>query len=276
MSSNLTFGKIYSSITESSIWCESHQVIRVWCYMIAKKDSEGLVVGSPPAIAHNCHMSLEEFLECEKVLTSPDPHSKTPGEEGRRLRKIQGGYVVVNHEQYTGLKDTKRAAYMRDWRAKKVAVGDNGGRKSDGNESRETELPKGFPTTLEEALKSVSMVPGCTNEFAETVWQQAMGRGGVDARNMPIRNWTYYLGACCKWDQQRKRQTSGNGSNTAPGAPRKPFPEVQLKAVDEEILRHPANPQSTFYRQDCTDLDKASLKALRAKRQELIKEIAKA
>ena len=50
--------------------------------------------------------------------------------------------------------------------------------------------------------------------------------------------------------------------------------DVQLRAVDEAIAKHPANRESTRYRADCTQGERDGLKSLRDRRAGLIEKIA--
>ena len=53
-------------------------------------------------------------------LASPDPESRTPDFEGRRLVRIPGGYLVLNYDRYRA-KDHSTAERSRRYRAKKTA-----------------------------------------------------------------------------------------------------------------------------------------------------------
>lgn len=55
----------------------------------------------------DAEMALRRFL-------SPDPYSRTPDKEGRRLEAIEGGWVLVNHAKY-------RAAFSREDQKAKTA-----------------------------------------------------------------------------------------------------------------------------------------------------------
>ena len=50
------------------------------------------------------------------------------------------------------------------------------------------ELPAGFPRTVQDAVQASATV-GCPADFVEIEWQKAHGRGGRDAKDVPIRNW---------------------------------------------------------------------------------------
>lgn len=110
------FTKLFASITESSIWGEDDKTLRVWICFLARCDNEGIVEGSIPGLAHLCRMSIEDFKAAVTKLESPDPYSRTPDHEGRRVEPIQGGWRVLNYLSYRDkgqAKEGSRAPYMR-------------------------------------------------------------------------------------------------------------------------------------------------------------------
>lgn len=113
------FTKLFASITESSIWGEDNNTLRVWICFLARCDAEGVVEGSIPGLAHLCRLSIEEFNAALATLQGPDPYSRTPDNEGRRVAKITGGWQVLNYLAYREkgqAKEGSRAPYYRKYR----------------------------------------------------------------------------------------------------------------------------------------------------------------
>lgn len=94
------YNLLYSSIVTSSIWVEDPVTLKVWVAMLALKDSNGFVPGSVPGFANLCNISIEQMETALACLMSPDPHSRTPAFEGRRIEKVDGGWRVLNAEAY--------------------------------------------------------------------------------------------------------------------------------------------------------------------------------
>jgi hypothetical protein len=116
------FTKLFSGITESSVWGQPDHILRVWIAMLARADYDGIVEGSIPGFAHLCHMEIERFEDAVKVLSGPDPYSRDPANEGRRIRVFPGGWEILNYRNYreqAQAKDGSRAPYMRDYRRRK-------------------------------------------------------------------------------------------------------------------------------------------------------------
>lgn len=110
------FTKLFSSIISSSIWQESKELKIVWVTMLAMADQNGKVEAAIPGLAHLAGVTTAEcFLSVEKLL-APDPYSRTPDNEGRRIKKVDGGWVILNHGKYRQqIAAEDRAAYKREW-----------------------------------------------------------------------------------------------------------------------------------------------------------------
>lgn len=66
----------------------------------------------------------------------------------------------------------------------------------------DVEFPAGFPRTETDAQACIGPI-GCSAEFAVDTWRKACGRGGRDAKDVPIRQWSGYLATEWKWERQR-------------------------------------------------------------------------
>lgn len=115
------FTKLFSGITESSIWVQPDHILRVWIAMLARADSDGVVDGSVPGFANLARVSVENMREAVEVLAGPDPDSRDPANEGRRIEPFPGGWKVLNYVRYrerTQGREGSRAPYYREYRRK--------------------------------------------------------------------------------------------------------------------------------------------------------------
>ena len=94
------YTKLFSCILSSTIWQESDKTLRVWIAMLASKNAEGFVEGSIPGFAHISKVSIPDLLEAVRILSSPDPYSSNPANDGRRIQPVNGGWVVLNHKEW--------------------------------------------------------------------------------------------------------------------------------------------------------------------------------
>lgn len=101
----MTFTKLFSSITESTIWREPANVRLVWITMLAMADRRGRVWASLPGLADRARVPDEDCRTAIKTFLSPDADSRTREHEGRRIEVIDGGWRLLNHEKYRAIRD---------------------------------------------------------------------------------------------------------------------------------------------------------------------------
>ena len=110
------FTKLFSSIIFSSVWSEDDRTRIVWITMLALADADGFVCAALPGIANSARVPLEETAKAIKRLEAPDPHSRSSDHDGRRIEKIDGGWLVLNYRMYRDRARTeKRKSYLRDY-----------------------------------------------------------------------------------------------------------------------------------------------------------------
>ena len=126
---SVTFTKLFSSITESTIWSEDHPTRLTWITMLAMADRRGRVWASIPGLANRARVTLEEVEAALQKLLSKDKYSRTSEFEGRRIEPIDGGWRLLNHEKYRSIRDeetvkeTKRN-YINKRRANERTISD--------------------------------------------------------------------------------------------------------------------------------------------------------
>jgi hypothetical protein len=115
------YGKIFESLYEGSMVGAGPTVFAVWGYCIAKADREGVVNLNPIVLAPIIGTSRGDIERAIEYLESPDPNSKNPDHEGRRLLKMSGfAYFVVSHAVYRGMNNGEdRRKYMREYMRKR-------------------------------------------------------------------------------------------------------------------------------------------------------------
>ncbi len=106
---SMTFTKLFSSITESTIWGEDHTTRIVWITMLAMADRKGRVWGSIPGLANRARVDLPLVEVALKKFQEKDFYSRTTDHEGRRIQAIDGGWVLLNHSKYRAVRDEEVA-----------------------------------------------------------------------------------------------------------------------------------------------------------------------
>jgi hypothetical protein len=96
----MSFAKLDSGIINSTLWVQPHDVLRVWIWFLSQADANGVVRTAAPALAHACMVPLDRTREILVLLESPDPDSRSNNDDGRRLRKLDGGWQIINYGAY--------------------------------------------------------------------------------------------------------------------------------------------------------------------------------
>lgn len=108
------YTKLFSELIMSTVWRESDHVRILWITLLALKDRYHKVNASLPGLADAAKITMTECEEALKILSSPDPYSRTKDFEGRRIEKCDGGWLVLNGEKYRQkLSAADRREYQR-------------------------------------------------------------------------------------------------------------------------------------------------------------------
>lgn len=100
------YGKVFSSMYDGTLY--GHwQAIVAFQQMIVLSDADGIVDMTPQAIAARTSIPLEIIQEGIKILEQPDPYTRTPGEDGRRIACLDAhrpwGWRIINYHVYRDL-----------------------------------------------------------------------------------------------------------------------------------------------------------------------------
>lgn len=109
----MSFGKIFESTYTGSMVGSGPVVFAVWGYVIANTRPPGLVEINPIILGTILGAPVEDIEQAIGYLESPDPKSRTPDEDGRRLIRVgQFLYKVPTWQKYRESRnDDERRAY---------------------------------------------------------------------------------------------------------------------------------------------------------------------
>lgn len=95
------YNKIFTKILDSSIWLEPTPTRIVWITLLAAMDENGFcafaAVGN---VAGRARVTVDEAREALDILGKPDPESSDPTNDGRRVERVPGGWIVLNAIKY--------------------------------------------------------------------------------------------------------------------------------------------------------------------------------
>jgi len=99
--------KLFNQILTSSI-ANDRRLRHFFTDLLLCADARGLVMMTPQAISRVTGADMDEVSWGLAELEKPDPFSRTPDMDGRRIERLGGvgyGWRIINYEQYRGFKD---------------------------------------------------------------------------------------------------------------------------------------------------------------------------
>ncbi len=95
------YNKLFTKILDSSIWLEPTPTRIVWMTLIAAMDESGFAqFASVGNLAHRAIVDMNDAQKAVESLEGPDPESSDPENDGRRIERVPGGWMVLNAEKY--------------------------------------------------------------------------------------------------------------------------------------------------------------------------------
>lgn len=101
------YTKLFSSITDSTVWREPDRTRLVWITMLAMADADGHVAASVPGLADRARVPLDDCLKALDAFRAPDEWSRTKEYDGRRIVDVDGGWQLLNHAKYRAIQDAE-------------------------------------------------------------------------------------------------------------------------------------------------------------------------
>lgn len=137
---------IFDSVFRGSL-CGKYPDLPVWLVLLAMMERGGIVDAHPAHIARMSGIPQQDIEEAIGRFCEPDPESRTPDFDGRRLQPLEGrgfGWRVLNHDKY------REKARKRDYDEHRTVSGADASRKAASRQSARvephcTEEPRGPP-----------------------------------------------------------------------------------------------------------------------------------
>jgi hypothetical protein len=118
----MPFVKLDCGILDSSLWVEAAELRVTFLTMLAMCGPDGVCPATAPGIARRANLPLATVRRSLKKLESPDPESRSTADEGRRIKRVDGGYIVTNYLKYRE-RDHTNAERQARYRARKSTGG---------------------------------------------------------------------------------------------------------------------------------------------------------
>jgi hypothetical protein len=109
------FTKLDDGMIFSSILSEDDAVFKVWVLILSRTDGDGIARISSAFLSSVCRKTDAEVERCLQILEGPDLKSRSSNDDGRRVRRVDGGYEVINYLKYRKRAETEELrAYERE------------------------------------------------------------------------------------------------------------------------------------------------------------------
>lgn len=98
------YNKLFTKILDSSIWLESMPTRIVWITLLAAMDEDGYAhFSAVENLAARARVTVDECNAAVTALSSADKNSADPDNDGRRIERVNGGFVILNAIKYREL-----------------------------------------------------------------------------------------------------------------------------------------------------------------------------
>ena len=172
------YSKLFTKILDSSIWLESDSTRLVWITLLASMDEDGMCqFASGVNLARRAIVTAEQAAAALKVLESPDPHSSDRDNDGRRIERVPGGWIVLNASKYRAIVSRKesmrlaaeRAQRYRDRKKNGVTKRDEVAERHATVTQSDTDTNAGFlkgKTSPEDRVAALPLLPNGQHDYA--------------------------------------------------------------------------------------------------------------
>lgn len=119
------YGKIFAQMYEGTLASKGPwEALVTFQQLVVLANKHGEIDMTPEAIANRTTIPLKIIRKGIAVLELPDPDSRTPDEEGRRILRLNAhrswGWRLVNYEKYRRIRsEEERREYQANWVAAK-------------------------------------------------------------------------------------------------------------------------------------------------------------
>jgi hypothetical protein len=105
------YGKVFNSIYDGTLAGHWEAIVTMQQFIVLATP-DGIVDMTPEAIAGRTTIPLDIIKKGISFLEKPDPYTRTPGEDGKRIVLLDGhrpwGWRLVNHGKYMRLRNMEQ------------------------------------------------------------------------------------------------------------------------------------------------------------------------
>lgn len=154
----MSFIKAHQELVSSSIWEGPYHHRIAWTALMVTCNTNGISPVTEASLYRVANITKEEAEDAIKAFTSPDPKSRTPDYEGRRIERVSGGFKLLNYFKYRDIRTPEQKnKYMRDYMKRYRDDKKNGltwqeSYKNEADDAMTLPIPSHFGPDVEEGL----------------------------------------------------------------------------------------------------------------------------
>lgn len=187
------YGKIFAQMYDGTLGTKGPwQALVTFQQLIVLADKHGDVDMTAEAIARRTTIPLEVVEVGLRELAKPDPQSRTPDEDGRRIVPLSDGrtwgWHIVNHDKYRKIRSQEdRREYMRQYQRERRAA-----ERVNKNVNTSTSGKRSQPIAVSSRQEAVSSRQELPVGFAEC-WDAYPSRAGGNPRKAALKAYSARL-----------------------------------------------------------------------------------
>ena len=118
------YTKLDEQLVQSSIMSTDPNTFKIFITLLASCRPDCIAHVSSTFLAAACYMPIEAVDHSLAILEAPDNRSRSAEDDGRRIRRVDGGYFIINYSKYRdhNYSGKPEAVRKREYR-KKIRVG---------------------------------------------------------------------------------------------------------------------------------------------------------
>jgi hypothetical protein len=189
------FVKIFPSIFDGTLLGDWQAIVTLQ-QMLILCDQSGVIDMTPQALSARTSIPLDIIINGIRSLEAPDPHSRTPGEDGRRIVLLDAhrpwGWRIVNYLKYRNLKNMEQ---KREADRVRIAAKRNAKKSGDVATCRSVSQPVADVAQAEAeaevsttAAAQPSLIPAQPDTF-ETALREYPRRAGGNPKPKALKAW---------------------------------------------------------------------------------------
>ena len=174
--------KLFAQILDSLIRLESGDTRIVWITLLAAMDADGFArFAAVENLARRANVALEAAEIAVQTLEAPDPRSSDPDNEGRRIERVPGGWLILNAVKYRRSDpEINRRERTRErvaqWRKNQSGNADVTPRNDDVTKSNAMKKKKKKQRQTEKQKHTASDSNGSVNSMGLVCWRRRAPR----------------------------------------------------------------------------------------------------